>query len=143
MDPGWLVLFLFMMGEMTIAALLCLPMPNNAIRGHITGFVGGLWEKKPVQYIVYCALALDLLYFWFVSDALLHPLYDFGILNFAVEGGITCEAKQDLFYNERNAYLTGMSLFLFIIVNRLVDIQDKLHQARNRVKELEAEKKKA
>ncbi|KAL7558663.1 hypothetical protein ACA910_010038 [Epithemia clementina (nom. ined.)] len=142
MDPGWFVLFIFFMCEATVATLLVLPVPNNRVRGAIRDFVGNLWEQKPIQGFVFAMLALDLFYFWFVFDALLHPLHDFGIIrNPAFEGGITCEAKQNLFYNERNAYLTGMSMFLFIIINRLVDIQDKLHAARNRVKELEGNKK--
>ena len=140
MDPGWLVLFIFMVMEMQVATLLCLPMPNNTIRGHITKWVVSLWEMQPVRIFCFFMLALDIIYFWFVFDALLHPLYDFGILNPA-EGAITCEAKQNLFYNERNAYLTGMSLFLFIVINRLVDIQDKLHVARNSVKEMEKQQK--
>ena len=142
MDPGWFVLFLFFMGEATVVTLLVLPMPNNRVRGAIRDFVAQLWEQKPIQYFVFAMLALDLFYFWFVFDALLHPLHDFGIWrNPAMEGGITCEAKQNLFYNERNAYLTGMSVFLFIVINRLVDIQDKLRAARNRVKELEGQRK--
>ena len=142
MDPGWFVLFLFFMGEATVVTLLVLPVPSNQVRGVITNFVANLWHKKPILYFVFIMLALDLFYFWFVFDALLHPLHDFGIIrNPAFEGGITCEAKQNLFYNERNAYLTGMSLFLFVIINRLVDIQLKLHVSRDRVKELEGHKK--
>mmetsp|Transcript_28101 Transcript_28101/g.77287 ORF Transcript_28101/g.77287 Transcript_28101/m.77287 type:complete len:153 (-) Transcript_28101:113-571(-) len=137
MDPGWFVLFLFLLVELLFVTLLCLPMPNNNVRGMVTGFVVKILDQRPVQIACGCFLLLDILYFWFVSDALLHPLYDFGILNFAVEGGITCEAKQDLFYNERNAYLTGISIFLFLILHRMLDIQHKLHNARNRVKELE------
>ena len=41
-----------------------------------------------------------------------------------------------LFYNERNAYITGSSLILFIILNRLVNIQDKLYEMRQQVKTL-------
>uniref|UniRef100_A0A7S2Y3Z1 Endoplasmic reticulum transmembrane protein n=1 Tax=Entomoneis paludosa TaxID=265537 RepID=A0A7S2Y3Z1_9STRA len=137
MDPGWLVLFFFMILEILLVLILCLPMPNNTIRGAITNTAVKLFSQRPVQITCACLLVLDALYFWFVFDAMLNPLYDFGILNLGAEGGITCEAKQDLFYNERNAYLTGFSLFLFLILHRLIDIQDKLHKARNRVKELE------
>jgi hypothetical protein len=135
MDPGWLFLFLFFVVETFLVTLLVLPMPNNDVRGAITGWVTSLWDNRPVKITAYVMLALNVVYFWFVSDALLHPLYDFGLLrNPFAEGGWTCESKQNLFYNERNAYLTGMSIFMFVILNRLVDIQDKLHKARHVVK---------
>lgn len=133
MDPGWFLLFLFLMIELFFVTLLCLPMPSNEIRGHITSLVTSLWDNQLVQYIVYFLLAIDVLYFYFVCDALLHPLYDLGILS-PVEMGVSCEQKQDLFYNERNAYIAGGSIFLFFVLNRLVDIQDKLHKQRNVVK---------
>ena len=36
---------------------------------------------------------------------------------------------------ERNAYITGFSLFLSLVLNRLIDIQGKLHSARQGVKQ--------
>ena len=128
-----------MVAEIVLITLLVIPMPSNDVRGAITTFVANLWEAQVVRYTVYALLAIDVFYFWFVFDALLHPLYDYGIVrNPAVEMGITCEAKQNLFYNERNAYITGGSIFLFFILNRLVDIQDKLHKSRHQVKSLGA-----
>lgn len=76
---------------------------------------------------------LDLIYFYFVMDAILHPLYDLGLLT-PIEQAPTCELKMDLFRNERNAYITGFSMFMFLILVRLVDIQKKLHEARADVK---------
>ena len=135
MDPGWFFLFLFFMVEVLLVTLLCLPMPSNEIRGAIVRWIVRTWETRPVQITSIILLALNVVYFWFVCDALLHPLYDFGLIqNPFVEGGMTCEAKQNIFYNERNAYLTGMSIFMFFVLNRMVDIQDKLFQARHEVK---------
>mmetsp|Transcript_8721 Transcript_8721/g.13450 ORF Transcript_8721/g.13450 Transcript_8721/m.13450 type:complete len:158 (-) Transcript_8721:205-678(-) len=139
MDPGWFLLFLFLIIEIILVTLLCLPMPSNDIRGTITSFVINIWDNKQVQYFVYFLLVVDVLYFYFVFNALLNPLYDIGILS-PVEMGISCEQKQDLFYNERNAYITGGSLFLFFVLNRLVDIQEKLHQTRKRVKSFSSDK---
>mmetsp|Transcript_11346 Transcript_11346/g.16671 ORF Transcript_11346/g.16671 Transcript_11346/m.16671 type:complete len:158 (-) Transcript_11346:121-594(-) len=138
MDPGWFVLFLFLIVEIILVTLLCLPVPSNDVRGAITTFVINIWENKQVQYFIYFILIMDVIYFYFVFHALLNPFYDLGILS-PVEMGISCEQKQDLFYNERNAYITGGSLFLFFILNRLVDIQEKLHQARKHVKTLSSE----
>lgn len=142
MDPGWFFLFFFFIIELTLATLLCLPMPSNEVRGAIVSFIVKAWESRAVRITSLVMLLLNTVYFWFVCDALLHPLYDFGLIrNPFAEGGLTCEQKQNFFYNERNAYLTGMSIFLFIILNRMVDIQDKLFQARGEVKRSSAAKK--
>ena len=135
MDPGWFFLFLFFLVEVLLVTLLCLPMPSNEIRGVIVRFIVNMWETRPVRITSLVMLGVNVIYFWFVCDALLHPLFDFGLIqNPFAEGHLTCEAKQNLFWNERNAYLTGMSIFLFIVLNRMVDIQDKLFQARGQVK---------
>lgn len=133
MDPGWLLLFLFLLAELLIVALLCLPMPSNAIRGKLVKSISSLWEATWIQYTVYLVLAIDVVYFYFVFDALSHPLYDLGILT-PIEMGVSCEQKQDLYYNERNAYISGGSIFLFFVINRLIDIQEKLHVQREMVK---------
>mmetsp|Transcript_20851 Transcript_20851/g.28978 ORF Transcript_20851/g.28978 Transcript_20851/m.28978 type:complete len:173 (+) Transcript_20851:109-627(+) len=133
MDPGWFILFLFLVVEILLVTLLCLPMPSNDIRGMITTWVASLWDAKPVQYVVYGLLAIDVFYFYFVFHALWHPLHDFGMWT-PIEMGISCEQKQDLYNNERNAYITGGGIFMFFILNRLVDIQDKLHKSRHQVK---------
>lgn len=135
MDPGWFFLFIFFLAELLLVTLLCLPMPSNDARGAIVGWVVSLWESRQVRLTSIIMLAINLIYFWFVSDAILHPLYDFGLLrNPFAEGGLSCEAKQNMFYNERNAYLCGMSIFLFFILNRLVDVQHKLFVFRGEVK---------
>jgi len=137
MDPGWFILFLFLMTEIALITLLVMPMPSNDFRGQVTTFVSKLWHDNQIlRYAVYAMLTLDVIYFWFVFDALLHPLYDYGFLrNPVAETGISCEATKAMYANERSAYITGVSLFLFVVLNRLVDIQDKLHQARRIVKE--------
>jgi hypothetical protein len=40
-----------------------------------------------------------------------------------------------MYREERNAFISGMGLFLFFVSNRLVDIQDKLHLARDAAKQ--------
>lgn len=134
MEFVWFILFLFLILEIVLVALLCMPMPSNDIRGKINSWVASLWLLKPVQYTVYALLIVDIGYFATVADALLHPFYD--TLAPAHNMGISCEYKQDLFYNERNASITGASIFLFFVLRRLVDIQDKLYVSRSQVKAL-------
>lgn len=89
MDPGWFFLFMFFMAEALLVTLLVLPMPSNNVRGAIVKWIVSLWESRPVQYTSYVMLALNVIYFWFVCDALLHPLYDFGFIqNPFAEGGM-------------------------------------------------------
>ena len=128
---------LFMFVEGTLVTLLILPMPSNGIRRKVTDFVSGLWESKPVQYFSIGFLVLDSMYFYFIMGALLHPLYDLGLLS-PVGMSPTCEIKQAMFREERNAFISGMGLFLFFVLNRLVDIQDKLHRSRREAKEAAA-----
>ena len=93
LDPGWLVLSLFMLVEGLLVVLLIIPVPSNDFRRSITDFVAGLWESKPVQYFSIAFLLLDGIYFYFVFDALLNPLYDLGILS-PIDMSVTCEVKQ-------------------------------------------------
>jgi len=130
----WFILSIFLLIEIFFVGLLCMPMPSNEIRGKVNSWVASLWTSPPVQYTVYAILVVDVGYFSTVADALLHPFYD--NLAPAYNMGITCEYKQDLFYNERNATITGASIFLFFVLRRLVDIQDKLFVSRGQVKAL-------
>lgn len=140
LDPGWLVLLLFMMIEGFLVFLMILPVPSNDVRRFVRDAIAGLWESAPVRYFSIGFLILDAFYFWFVCDALLHPLYDFGILS-PIDMSVTCEVKQAMYREERNAFISGMGLFLFFVLNRLVDIQDKLHRARDLAKQAEAKEK--
>ena len=130
MDPGWLVLFVFMLLEVVVVLLLVMPMPSNHVRGAITLAVTSVWDKNPA--IRYCAIGLTLVnafYFWTVIDALLHPWkWAFGIL--VDDALISCEMRAHEYERERNAYISGFSLFLFLVLRRLVDIQMKLYEAR-------------
>lgn len=66
LDPGWLVLSLFMLIEGFLVFLMILPMPSNKIRRFIRDSVASLWESKPIQYFSIGFLLLDAFYFWFV-----------------------------------------------------------------------------
>lgn len=138
MEFIWLILFLFLLLEILLVSLLCMPMPSNEIRGKVNDWVISICNYQPIQYTVGALLIVDFGYFCFVADALLEPFRDFGLLSpaNALNMGISCEYKQDLFYNERNASIAGASMFLFFVLRRLVDIQGKLFLARGQVKQL-------
>eukprot|EP00566_Odontella_aurita_P028984 CAMPEP_0113525218 /NCGR_PEP_ID=MMETSP0015_2-20120614/32_1 /TAXON_ID=2838 /ORGANISM="Odontella" /LENGTH=143 /DNA_ID=CAMNT_0000423345 /DNA_START=97 /DNA_END=528 /DNA_ORIENTATION=+ /assembly_acc=CAM_ASM_000160 len=134
MDPGWLILFLFLIIECVFVTLLVLPMPSNAVRRAVTDLIASLWDHTGIQYAVIAILVLDAVYFYADIDALRHPLYDLGLLTH--ESTIPCEMRAAMMQRERNAYITGFGLFLFFVLRRLVDIQDKLHQARHVAKSI-------
>ena len=131
MDLGWLLIFGFCAVEMLIVLLLVMPMPSNHVRGAITGAITHLWDKQEaIRYIAIGFTIINALYFWTVVDALTDPFKaHFGFLVFD-DPLVTCEMRAAMFERERNAYVTGFSLFLFLVLRRLVDIQQKLHEAR-------------
>ena len=50
--------------------------------------------------------------------------------------------KMRLFLNERNAYITGFSLFLAIVLFRLLQMMSQIHGFRKQLKKYEAAEKK-
>ena len=123
---------------MLLEALLCLvlvmPMPSNQVRGAVVKTIVNAWEKnKGIQYVAYAIILVDVLYFWHVLDALSMPFYVYGLGLFE-DAHMTCELRSMQFERERNAYITGTSLFLFLVLRRLVDIQAKLFEARGEQK---------
>ena len=126
------MLLIFMVAQAALVMLLVMPMPNNTVRGKVTQLVANLFANQAVRYVYLSFLAIDIFYFWYVVDALTHPLYDFGLLT-PIEIW-PCEVRAVMYQRERNAYITGFSLFLGLILNRLVDIQGKLHAMRDQVK---------
>lgn len=131
MEIGWLILFTFMLCEAAIVLLLVAPMPSNQVRGAIVTAITSVWEKSaPVRYIAIGLNVINAFYFWHVMDALLDPFAHFALVLYEMEPMLSCETRAFAFERERNAYITGMSLFLFLVLRRLVDIQVKLHESR-------------
>lgn len=107
---------------------------NCAVRGAVTKFVAGLWDNQVVRTVSLGVMAINALYFFYVCDHLLSPIYAFGFLSGYDEQLLSCELRAAAFANERNAYITGSSLFLFLVLRRLVDVQAKLFESRAEVK---------
>ena len=138
MDVAWFILFVFMLLEASIVLLLVMPMPSNRVRGAIITGIVSTWESLPaVRYIAIGLTLINLIYFCFVVDALLEPWKYFYAQTFSAdqEWMVSCEMRAVQFERERNAYITGFSLFLFLILRRLVDIQAKLYQTRSETKQ--------
>jgi len=135
-QPGWLIISAALIVECLLVTLLILPMPNNDVRGAVTRWVQGLWNVKPIRYGFFAVVVLDVVYFWSVVDALKHPLYEYGFFVAPNHFGV-CETRMELSRNERTLATTAFSLFVFLVLFRLIDIQGKLKQQRDRVKELE------
>jgi len=134
MDPGWFVLCVALALECFLVTLLILPMPSNKIRGALTTWVVSLLHNQTVKYCGFAVLALDAYYFAYTMDAISNPLYHVGMMSPMEEQVISCEVGLAMFRNERNAYITGFSLFMFLVLRRLVDIQSQLFESRSRAK---------
>tara|TARA_B110001452_G_scaffold78640_1_gene64177 strand:- start:228 stop:662 length:435 start_codon:yes stop_codon:yes gene_type:complete len=110
-------------------------MPSNAARGAMTDLVQNITSNQHVKFVMWGFFCVNLFYFWYTLDGLQHIGRDLGVL-MPIEYAVTCETRQDMFRQERNALICGASLFLFFILRRLVDIQGKLHESRAREKAL-------
>jgi hypothetical protein len=154
MELAWGVLFVFMVFEMLIVSLLIMPMPSNKVRGAVTTIITSTWDKTPaLRYVAIGLTIVNAIYFFNVVDALLDPWKPHleGVFGFGFELIVDCELRAQRFEREvrvaaapptlcrsdaitlaytaqRNAYITGFSLFLFLVLRRLVDIQQKLHE---------------
>eukprot|EP01061_Rhynchopus_euleeides_P010997 TRINITY_DN2056_c0_g1_i1.p2 TRINITY_DN2056_c0_g1~~TRINITY_DN2056_c0_g1_i1.p2 ORF type:complete len:141 (+),score=71.89 TRINITY_DN2056_c0_g1_i1:68-490(+) len=138
-DLGWTVMYFFLMLEVVIVAALILPMPSNAIRGFLVDSIRKVWAKYPnVQYAFAVALLLDVLLFFDSMNFLnSHGGPGHG------HGHGAAHNKIEYFRHQQHAYLTGFSIGLFFVMNRLLDLNTQLFHARQAMKELEKAKKDA
>uniref|UniRef100_A0A6U4KA63 Endoplasmic reticulum transmembrane protein n=1 Tax=Hemiselmis andersenii TaxID=464988 RepID=A0A6U4KA63_HEMAN len=126
MDPGWLLLFILLVTEAAALSILILPMPNNTIRGWVLNFFSKTWAGSNIlRYMTFFLLLLNVLYFGSSMSSI------YSVEAFDLQ---TCEAKLDYFRHERNSYITGFGLFLFVVLQRIVMIQTQLHDTRDKVK---------
>jgi magnesium-transporting ATPase (P-type) len=139
MDPGWLVLFLFLIFEGVIVLVLILPMPTNTMRGAVIGALTSIWNSNSfVRYMCFALVALDTYYF----GTTYRSLYYYAPAQVGAGNRVEeCERKIAFFREQRNLYITGVSIYLFFIMWGLFHVQTLLHQSRQRIKVLESEKK--
>ena len=86
-----------------------------------------------MRYIALFLGSINVIYFLMVFDALRQPFYAFGFM--LEDALVSCEFRAMAFERERNAYITGFSLFLFLVLRRMVDIQKQLFTLRAEMKD--------
>ena len=126
--------------ESTLVLLLCAPMPSNRLRGAVTRWVQDLWRHQFVRYTFAVTTVVNGCNLALLFNALRRPYYQLG-LSFGrarIRGLMDLGLQIDLLRNERNAFISGTSLFMFLILRRLIDIQTQLHSARTVEKEVRA-----
>jgi B-cell receptor-associated protein 31 len=121
-----------LLAESVLVLLLCAPMPSNTIRGAVTHWVSSLWNHQLVQSAFAVTSIVNGCNLAMLFYALRQPYYQLGLgfgrrhMRALMEMG----AQIELLRNERDAFISGTSLFLFVILRRLVRIQMQLHSAR-------------
>eukprot|EP01116_Phalansterium_solitarium_P017521 TRINITY_DN4338_c0_g1_i1.p1 TRINITY_DN4338_c0_g1~~TRINITY_DN4338_c0_g1_i1.p1 ORF type:complete len:152 (-),score=24.12 TRINITY_DN4338_c0_g1_i1:253-708(-) len=132
MSAVWMFFLAVLLAQMVLVLILCLPMPSNRLRGFIVNIFETAWSRSPklrafVQMIA-CATAIMFLDSM-RSIYMLDEKLDKG------STGATAELmmKLRLFHSQRNAYITGFSLFLMLVLYRFQDLISQLHQARSAV----------
>ena len=128
LDWAYNVLCTALFAECALVLLLVLPMPSNQIRGALTRAVIALWEAALLRNAFLIILLLDAFFFVITLHELSNPMHAFWAGPHTID--INCERRLDIFREERNAFVTGFSLFMSLILRRLCDIQSKLHEAR-------------
>lgn len=112
---------------MLVVALLVAPMPSNKIRGQITTTLNKIWHgEKYVQRTCWIILTLNCYYLVDAVKTLTN--------HNRIYGSATCESRAMALWLERNAWLCGVSIFLFFVLRRVLDIQGQLFDMRDLVK---------
>lgn len=118
--------------ESLLVLLLCAPMPSNKIRGAVTRWVDNLWNHQFIKYSFSVLSIVNGSNLMMLIYSLRQPYYQLG-LGFGrrrVRALMELGAQIELLRDERNAIISGASLFLCVILRRLVKIQMQLHSAR-------------
>jgi len=118
----WQLVFGLLCGEMFICVLLCLPLPLRFRRNILEG-LAKLWAKPTVNIIVKTVAVLLLLLF---VDSV-RSIYD---LQAKVDKHLetdkghasSCDLYLRMFRAQRNSYIVGFSLFLFLLLWRFKEM---------------------
>ncbi|KAJ9460607.1 hypothetical protein DIPPA_23672 [Diplonema papillatum] len=131
MDPGWMFICLFLLCEVGVILLLIMPMPTNRVRQFTIGTIREVWNRYPyLRHLCFVIIALDA---YFLYSAMTFIYGDHQYLD-------QVQLRIRLFREQRNAYLTGFGIFLFFVLNRLMDLHTQLFHAREAQKLSESRK---
>lgn len=121
-----------LLAESLLVMLLCAPMPSNKLRGTVTRWVNDLWNRQFIRYAFAVTSVVNGCNLAMLFYALRQPYYRLG-WGFGMpraRGLMEAGAQIELLRNERNAFVSGTSLFVFVVLRRLIKIQMQLHSAR-------------
>ena len=121
------IIFGILVAEVIVFSLLALPIPSK-YRKPLTLVLIKPFKNSTVQITVKCVLGFILLLFVDsinkVSDINHHELVQ--LKNGLIQGTEKIEIMSRKFLQQRNMYLTGITLFLTFIVTRTFDLVDEL-----------------
>lgn len=121
-----------MWAEIVCVALLCLPMPNNNIRGFVIRLYKRVWtERKTFRTVIVAVLLLQLISF---VDAV-RNVNELGDHDHTGALGELMNYNR-LLMNQRNAYLTGFGLLCSVLTWRILELMRQLYEAREFEKEV-------
>lgn len=121
------IIFGILVAEVIVFSLLALPIPSK-YRKPLTLVLIKPFKNSTVQITVKCVLAFILLLF---VDSI-NKVYDINhhelvqLKNGLIQGTEKIEIMSRKFLQQRNMYLTGITLFLTFIVTRTFDLVDEL-----------------
>merc|ERR1719367_92837 len=104
-----------------------MPVPSNRVRACILACVRSGTAHPHVKTFAFLVLALDAWYFYDSMEYLWDPAEHMEL------GG-----REEVIVRlrkQRGSYITGFGLFLCLIFNRLVQLQQQLYECRNVLKE--------
>jgi len=130
----WGFEYAVLLGEVILLLLLCMPMPDNRLRGGLLKMMGFIWTSRHLRIAVFVVAAITGLLFLdalrnvsFVGEEEMRERHDKGLNEHQI--------ALRLFLNQRNCYISGFALFLMLVIFRLYDILGQLHRARAEVKQ--------
>jgi len=133
----WYFVSFIFLGEIALLLLLILPL-NTFFRKLLVENIMHIYDNSRIirrgVLIVGCLVSL------FFVDAI-RTVWQYDELEES-ESYQSLDAKllmqNTLFYNQRNAYLTGLTLFLMVVVYRMLHLLSQLTENRLKVRQYEA-----
>lgn len=130
------IIFGILVAEVVVFSLLALPIPSK-YRKPLTLVLIKPFKNKTVQITVKCVLGFILLLF---VDSI-NKVYNINhhelnqLKSGLIQGTEKIEIMSRKFLQQRNMYLTGITLFLTFIVTRTFDLVDELLTLKSNLRE--------
>jgi len=126
-DPVWLLSAAFTAFELIVTVLLVMPMPSNKFRGSIVNAISHTWHTN--DYIRKTAWVMLTLNAYYLYDCVRN------LLEYNKVYAASCESRAMVLYLQRNTFISATSVFLFLVMRRLLEIQMMLFSTREAVKD--------